>query len=66
MPAADPTVVAVVVVDVEVETEPVLVEPNRAVEIGDGQHDRRQPVHAVGHRSRLPRPGGFCTMRGPP
>jgi hypothetical protein len=47
--AARPPVVAPVIADVEFEPEPVSIQGDGAVEIRCREHDRCQPILAVGH-----------------
>ena len=48
MAAADPAIGPRVVIDVQLETKPVLVERDRAIEVGDFEHDGDEAVRHGG------------------
>ena len=53
MPAANPSVVNLIVARMESEAECVSIERRRTVEVGDLQDDRHQPT-VIGHLRTLP------------
>ena len=54
MSARRPRVIAVMIVDVEIESEGIVVELHRTVEVQHREHDGYETVGVVSHAHRMP------------